>query len=164
MEQQLIDLMPYLRRIGDLISPDRQNDYCLIVGELLTRSPEAFWRQLNGGLDLPSDLMPKAKMRRKCHCPRCLRPSSSRYRKVQALIRLSESIDKPLCSPVEGESKPEWRIRFLEALIERLKLMEAAGLRLPTADGVESPYYLRQRFESELISARRQLRFERGDF
>jgi len=71
MEQQSFDLVPFLRRIEELISSDRIDDYHLAVGEMLRHFPEALWQQLTAHLGLPPDSMPEAKRHRKCRCRRC---------------------------------------------------------------------------------------------
>jgi len=97
--------------------------------------------------------------------PSVLPPSANRGRKkAQALIRLTETFGKPLRPEPTSETQAEARVRVIEDTIERLKLMEAAGLRVVAANGIEHPYHLRRVFECELMEARRCVRFERGDF
>ncbi len=173
MEQQTVDLGPFLQRIDELIPTEKKDSYYLIVGELLTHFPEYLWQRLGHALGLPSSPMPKTKMwwkhidnpYRKCRCARCL-PRSVRggRKKAQALIRLTETFGKPLRPEPACETAAEARVRVIEDTIERLKLMEAAGLRVITADRIEHPYHIRMGFEYQLVEARRELRFERGDF
>ena len=46
MEQQTVDLGPFLQRIDELIPTEKKDSYYLIVGELLTHFPEYLWQRL----------------------------------------------------------------------------------------------------------------------
>ena len=102
---------------------------------------------------------------RKCRPFDELKPAQQRrrMRRDAALGKFAEHIEKPIQPVPEKETECERRIRLLEDVSERARLYEKAGL-VEKGEENRLHWYLQQRLEKLLVEARRELRFERGDF
>lgn len=81
------------------------------------------------------------------------------------LLKFIASVDRPLSAAPAGETNNEARVRLLSDVRTRCRLFDAAGLRIETENGRDTAHgHLLPWLEAELADARRDVKFERGDF
>ena len=85
------------------------------------------------------------------------------HKKAQALIRLTESFGKPLRPEPTCETAAEAKVRVSKTPL-RGKANGGRGVARRYSGRVEHPYHIGVGFECQLMEARREVRFERGDF
>ena len=84
-----------------------------------------------------------------------------RERQSNAVIAYAESLENESSAP-ERETRCERRVRILENILRRFELEERA--KVPPHDYRSALYWQKKRIELLLVLARRDLKFERGDF
>ena len=108
----------------------------------------------------PADVKARARAQRHPFKPWRLltvRQRLRQHRRVAALITFAESIDRPLRPMSKDEIARE--IRVLEDMFTRRELAIAAGMAQPDDDT-----RVWSSFKRQLTPARRELKFERGDY
>jgi hypothetical protein len=84
-----------------------------------------------------------------------------RERRLEAVKAFEKSLNEETPPAPEGETECERRVRILANIHRRFELEERANLR---HNYKMRMYWLKQEVEQKLIIARRELRFERGDY
>ncbi len=94
-----------------------------------------------------------------------LKPQNQRRREVQAraLIQFAETMDKPLSTAPVGETVREKRVRHIQDILKRIHIARRSGMLKAMNIEIRGEW-LRQDTEHALVIAKREVRFERGDY
>jgi hypothetical protein len=128
------DLVSMLRKLVELVPPERQDAAHHLVGS---------W--------LADNATPRRRRGRK-------------RGNAAALVKLCTSIEAPLSTAPAGETAAEARVRIIGDTIKRCKMFDAAGMRFKTPNGWDDTKMMQYGLERDLADARRDVRFERGDY